>query len=298
MLSSAGEYRAAHHAMRHVRPGPCVPARMQFQTYSKVIIAQDSEKRYNKNHKICHSGIFAPPSPVGQRKDVDVMRLFDVLGPVMIGPSSSHTAGAARIGYTAQKLLGEVPAKADIGLYGSFATTGKGHGTDRALVAGLLGLRPDDPRLPDSFALAEEQGMTFTIHPVELRSAHPNTAVLRLTARSGRELSLKAASVGGGRIRVTEIDGVPADFGGDSNTLIIHNEDTPGCIAEVTMSLALRRINIASMQVFRAAVGRYAVMVLECDSHIPHTLEQQLAVMPGLLKVTCLNVDEPEGMEE
>ena len=157
------------------------------------------------------------------------MRLFDVLGPVMIGPSSSHTAGAARIGYTAQKLLGEVPAKADIGLYGSFATTGKGHGTDRALVA---------------------------------------------------------------------IDGVPADFGGDSNTLIIHNEDTPGCIAEVTMSLALRRINIASMQVFRAAVGRYAVMVLECDSHIPHTLEQQLAVMPGLLKVTCLNVDEPEGMEE
>ncbi len=114
------------------------------------------------------------------------MRLFDVLGPVMIGPSSSHTAGAARIGYTAQKLLGEVPAKADIGLYGSFATTGKGHGTDRALVAGLLGLRPDDPRLPDSFALAEEQGMAFTIHPVELRSAHPNTAVLRLTARSGR----------------------------------------------------------------------------------------------------------------
>ena len=150
----------------------------------------------------------------------------------------------------------------------------------------------------EQVALAEEQGMTFTIHPVELRSAHPNTAVLHLTARSGRELSLKAASVGGGRIRVTEIDGVPADFGGDSNTLIIHNEDTPGCIAEVTMSLALRRINIASMQVFRAAVGRYAVMVLECDSHIPHTLEQQLAVMPGLLKVTCLNVDEPEGMEE
>ena len=221
------------------------------------------------------------------------MRLFDVLGPVMIGPSSSHTAGAAKIGYTAQKLLGEVPARAEIGLYGSFATTGKGHGTDRALVAGLLGLRPDDPRLPDSFALAAQQGMQFSIHPVELRSAHPNTAVLTLTSRTGRQLSLKAASVGGGRIRVTEIDGVPADFGGESNTLI-----TPGCIAEVTMSLALRRINIASMQVFRAAAGRYAVMVLECDSHIPRTLEQQLAVMPGLLKVTCLNVDEPEETED
>ena len=194
------------------------------------------------------------------------MRLFDVLGPVMIGPSSSHTAGAAKIGYTAQKLLGEVPARADIGLYGSFATTGKGHGTDRALVAGLLGLRPDDPRLPDSFALAAQQGMQFSIHPVELRSAHPNTAVLTLTSRTGRQLSLKAASVGGGRIRVTEIDGVPADFGGDSNTLIIHNEDTPGCIAEVTMALALRRINIASMQVFRAAAGGYAVMLAAARS--------------------------------
>ena len=181
------------------------------------------------------------------------MRLFDVLGPVMIGPSSSHTAGAARIGYTAQKLLGDVPAEADIGLYGSFATS---------------------------------------------RAAHPNTTVLTLKSKVGRTLVLKAASVGGGRIRVTEIDGVPADFGGDSNTLIIHNEDTPGCIAEVTMSLALRRINIASMQVFRAAVGRYAVMVLECDSHIPHVLEQQMAVMPGIRKVTCLNIDEPEECEE
>lgn len=140
--------------------------------------------------------------------------------------------------------------------------------------------------------------MKFTIHPVELRAAHPNTAVLTLKSRTGRTLTLKAASVGGGRIRVTEIDGVPADFGGDSNTLIIHNEDTPGCIAEVTMALALRRINIASMQVFRAAAGGYAVMVLECDSHIPHALERQLAVMPGLLKVTCLNVDEPEETEE
>ena len=191
------------------------------------------------------------------------MRLFDVLGPVMIGPSSSHTAGAAKIGYTAQKLLGEVPAQADIGLYGSFATTGKGHGTDRALVAGLLGLRPDDPRLPDSFALAQQQGMKFRIHPVELRSGHPNTAVLTLKSRTGRVLSMKAASVGGGRIRVTEIDGVPA-----------------------------------SMQVFRAGTGSYAVMVLECDSHIPHPLVQQLAVMPGILKVTCLNVDEPEESAE
>lgn len=213
----------------------------------------------------------------------------------MIGPSSSHTAGAARIGYTAQKLLGETPVRADIGLHGSFATTGRGHGTDRAIVAGLLGMQPDDPRLPDSFALAGQEGMEFSIHPVELRAAHPNTAVLALEGKSGRTLSMKAASIGGGRIRVTEIDGVTADFGGDSNTLIIHNADTPGYIAEVTTAIARRHINIASMQVFRAAPGGYAVMVLECDSPIPAELERQLAAVPGILKVTRLNVDEQEG---
>lgn len=222
------------------------------------------------------------------------MRLFDVLGPVMIGPSSSHTAGAARIGYTAQKLLGETPVKARIGLHGSFATTGRGHGTDRAIVAGLLGMKPDDPRLSDSFALAEQEGMEFSIRPVELRAAHPNTAVLELKGRRGRTLAMTAASVGGGRIRVVEIDGVTADFGGDSNTLIIHNADTPGYIAEVTTAIARRRINIASMQVFRAAPGGYAVMVLECDSPIPLELERQLAAVPGILKVTRLNVDEQE----
>ena len=226
------------------------------------------------------------------------MDIFDILGPVMVGPSSSHTAGAARIGAMARTLLGEEVADAKLHLYGSFAETGKGHGTDRALVAGLLGMKPDDLRIPNAFEEAKKAGLRYTIDEIDLRDAHPNTAVLRLTSRTGRVLSMKAASVGGGRIRVTEIDGVPADFGGDSNTLIIHNEDTPGCIAEVTTSLALRRINIASMQVFRAGTGSYAVMVLECDSHIPHPLVQQLALMPGILKVTCLNVDEPEENAE
>lgn len=220
------------------------------------------------------------------------MRLFDVLGPVMIGPSSSHTAGAARIGYTARKLLGEAPVSALIELHGSFATTGRGHGTDRALVAGLLGLRPDDARLPESFSLARAAGLAYTIRPVELRGAHPNTARLTLTGAHGRTLSLEAASIGGGRIRVTKIDGVPADFGGDANTLIIHNTDTPGYIAEVTTAVAKRGINIASMQVFRAAPGGYAVMVLECDQRIPSELTEALRRVPGILTVTRLNVEE------
>lgn len=123
-----------------------------------------------------------------------MLDIFDILGPIMIGPSSSHTAGAVRIGRMARTLLGEKPVKADIGLYGSFAETGKGHGTDRALVAGLLGMRPDDLRIPESFTVAAEEGLTFTIHPVELREAHPNTAVLTVEGISGKR-NLRAGSL-------------------------------------------------------------------------------------------------------
>ena len=124
------------------------------------------------------------------------MNLLDIIGPVMVGPSSSHTAGAVKIGRVSRKLLAEEVKEAKIYFHGSFLATGKGHGTDKALVAGLLGLRPDDPRLPDSFALAAEQGMAFRIHPVELRSAHPNTAVLTLTGREGRVLNMPSDTPG------------------------------------------------------------------------------------------------------
>ena len=127
------------------------------------------------------------------------MRLFDILGPVMVGPSSSHTAGAVRIGLTARKLLGDRPVHADISLHGSFALTGHGHGTDCALIAGLLGMQPDDLRIPESFAVAAEQGLTFTFQNVQMRNAHPNTARLKLTGANGRALDIVAESVGGGR---------------------------------------------------------------------------------------------------
>ena len=140
------------------------------------------------------------------------MRLFDILGPVMIGPSSSHTAGAVRIGWMAQRLLGSPPVRAEIGLAGSFALTGRGHGTDRALIAGLLGMHPDDSRIPDSFALAAERGLDFTFSTLHLRGAHPNTARLQLTGADGRTLDIVAESVGGGRIRVCSIDGITANF--------------------------------------------------------------------------------------
>ena len=216
------------------------------------------------------------------------MRLFDVLGPVMTGPSSSHTAGAVRIGLTARNLLGEAPKTA----------TGRGHGTDRALVAGLLGMLPDDERIPDSFSLAQQAGLDYTIGTVVLRGAHPNTALLRLEGVSGRKLEVMGASIGGGRINICQIDGITTNFGGDHNTLIVHNQDTPGHVAEVTTALAQRGINIATMQLYRSTAGGYAVMVLECDQPLPDALIAELRGLQGIVKVTGLNLAQQTETKE
>lgn len=220
------------------------------------------------------------------------MRLFDVLGPVMTGPSSSHTAGAARIGWMAQKLLGDKPVRAEIGLHGSFALTGRGHGTDRALIAGLLGMQPDDSRIPDSFEIAREYGLNFSFSAINLRNAHPNTVRLRLTGETGRNLDIVAESIGGGRICVRSIDGITANFTGELNTLIVHNQDTPGHVSAVSSALAQRQINIANMQLYRSDAGNYAVMVIECDQYIPKDIEVWLSSISGIIKITIFNQED------
>src|SRR5699024_9098546 len=150
---------------------------------------------------------------------------FDIVGPVMIGPSSSHTAGAARIGAVARALLGSQPVEARIELHGSFARTGRGHGTDKALVGGLLGFAPDDTRLRDAMALARQQGMAVHIAAVDLPDAHPNTARLYLRAAGGRTLEVQGCSVGGGSIRITGMDGMEVLLTGESPTLIVVHRD-------------------------------------------------------------------------
>ena len=222
------------------------------------------------------------------------MRLFDILGPVMIGPSSSHTAGAVRIGWMAQRLLGSPPVRAEIGLAGSFALTGQGHGTDRALIAGLLGMHPDDSRIPDSFALAAERGLDFTFSPLHLRGAHPNTAILRVENREGRVLEVNASSLGGGRVRVNAIDGLEARFTGELPTLIIRNQDRPGMVAEVTGVLSRRKVNIAAMQLYRNMRGGLAVMVIESDQPIWGAAVDELRGLPGIVSVTYLEMEEAE----
>lgn len=218
------------------------------------------------------------------------MNSFDIIGPVMVGPSSSHTAGAVKIGNISQKLLGTSVRKADIFFHGSFLATGKGHGTDRALVAGLLGFPVDDPRIPDSFRYAAEAGMEFHLSGIDLGDVHPNSVKLLLSGDEGKKIEIVAASVGGGAIRVTEIDGLPANFSGDYPTLVVNNLDQPGHVTEITSMLSHKSINIATMQLYRSSKGGHAVIVLECDQEVPADAIRWLAHLEGILKVTYLGL--------
>ena len=220
------------------------------------------------------------------------MNIFDVIGPVMVGPSSSHTAGAVRIGFVARQLLGEEVREAKILLYGSFLATGKGHGTDKALVAGLLGMKPDDYRIPSSIEIAEDKGMKLSFGEAVLKEAHPNTAQLYLKGVSGKTLALIGQSLGGGRINIAEIDGIETNFSGENPTLIVHNLDQPGHVSEVTSMLAHKSVNIATMQLYRSAKGGKAVMVVECDQEVPKEGIRWLERAEGVLKVTYLGKEE------
>lgn len=219
------------------------------------------------------------------------MNIYDILGPVMVGPSSSHTAGAVRIGLITRRLLGTAPVHAEISLSGSFAATGTGHGTDRALIAGLIGMQPDDIRIPDSFSFAAEAGLTFTFHKINLKDAHPNTAILSVSSADGRTLEVQAASLGGGRILVNRLDGIRVNFTGDAPTLIVHNLDKPGCVADVTSLLSRNGVNIATMQLYRNYRGGYAVMVVETDQNIAAEALELLRHLDGVTKVTYLAAD-------
>ena len=221
-----------------------------------------------------------------------MLDIFDILGPVMVGPSSSHTAGAVRIGRMARTLLGGEPVRAKIGLYGSFAETGQGHGTDKALVAGLLGLKPDDMKIPNSFDLAKQRGMKFTFETARLREAHPNTAVLEVELANGKVLTLQAASTGGGRIRVDKLNGVEVSFTGAFNTLVIRHKDIAGELADVTRELSNGRVNIANMSLCRDRRGGDALTVIETDQKVPKLVRQLIGELRGVEGLTYYEKEE------
>ena len=201
--------------------------------------------------------------------------MFDIVGPVMIGPSSSHTAGAVRLGLMAGKILGEQPVKAEIKLHGSFAQTYRGHGTDRALIAGILGFQPDDERIRNSMDIARERGMDFSFSKVEIFEAHPNTAIIEIIGVSGRRTVVTGASIGGGNINILNIDGFEVNLSGQYPAMLVIHRDVPGVINKVTWALSRFEINIAFMRLSRKSRGEEALMLLETDENVPEEVVEE-----------------------
>jgi len=193
------------------------------------------------------------------------MNVFDIIGPIMIGPSSSHTAGAVRLGFMARLLLGEEPSMAMISLHGSFAHTYKGHGTDIAIVAGILGFKPDDERIRLSFLLAQEAGLVFGFNEEDIPDAHPNTVLIQLASLKGPQITMLGSSVGGGNIEITKLNGKDVVINGHNPAIIVEYKDIPGRISKICEVAAQNRINISQMHISRDKRGGTAIVTIQVD---------------------------------
>ncbi|HEX3011570.1 MAG TPA: L-serine ammonia-lyase, iron-sulfur-dependent subunit beta [Syntrophomonadaceae bacterium] len=211
--------------------------------------------------------------------------IFDIIGPVMVGPSSSHTAGAVRLGNIARQISRDNIIKADFYLHGSFARTFQGHGTDRALLGGILGFRPDDERIKDVFKYAGEQNMEYHFYTADLGEVHPNTVKIVLEDQRGKKLSITGSSTGGGNILITAIDDMPLEFTGRYPTIITRHQDKPGIVARTAATLSGYEINIAFLKVFRPSRGSEACMVIETDQDINNSLINELENQAGINRV-------------
>lgn len=218
------------------------------------------------------------------------MNIFDILGPVMVGPSSSHTAGAVRIGFAAKEMLGDELSEAEICLHGSFADTGIGHGTDKALLGGLLGMSTDDERITESEKIAEQMGVKYKFSIVNLNFVHPNTALLKLTGKSGKKVEVQASSIGGGRISVDAVDGLEMHFSGEYPTLIVESIDRPGFVAKVATFLTFNSVNIATLNLFRKKRGGTAVMVIEIDQAVGKRILEGIKGFDDIKEVTYVDI--------
>lgn len=208
---------------------------------------------------------------------MNFLSIFDVIGPNMIGPSSSHTAGAVSMALLARKMFPETIKKVTFTLYGSFSKTYRGHGTDRALLGGILGFATDDPRIRDSFDLAKESGVEYQyIIDEETFTDHPNTADIHMIGEHGYEMTVRGESIGGGKIKIVRINSIDVEFTGEYSTLIIKQLDTPGIIAHITQCLSDQNVNIAFMRLFREDKGATAYTVVESDEPIPESILEKI----------------------
>ena len=216
-----------------------------------------------------------------KERDVKIrmdISIFDVVGPIMIGPSSSHTAGAAKLSRVARLIVKEPFTHISFGLHGSFAKTYKGHGTDKALVAGALGLSEDSEALADSFKLAKNQGLEFDFYEIELEGVHENTVKMTLTMLDGSQNVVVGSSIGGGQIEIIEINGFVTNMSLQLPTIVINQYDKKGVISEVSGILAEHSLNIATMKLSRTGKGDRACCIIEIDGEIPEEIEQEKKV--------------------
>ena len=207
------------------------------------------------------------------------MNVFDIIGPVMIGPSSSHTAGAVRLGRVANKLTDNKPLKqVEITLSGSFAQTYKGHGTDRALLAGIMGYHSYSSEIRDALEIATKRGIEYTFVKEDIKGAHPNTARIHFILEDGEEGTVQGASVGGGNILVSQVNGMDVEFTGENNTILVMHQDKPGVIAAVTqlMHWEYADLNISSFHLSRQSKGGEAIMTIEIDGQPPENLMEAI----------------------
>lgn len=219
------------------------------------------------------------------------MNVFDIIGPVMIGPSSSHTAGAVRLGEVANKVLdGAEPTEVKVELSGSFAKTYKGHGTDRALLAGIMGYHSDSEEIRNIFALADAKGIKYEFIPTNIPDAHPNTARIYVKAKNGAECTVEGASIGGGNIQIHSINGLKVNFTGDHNTIMILHKDRPGAIADVTnlMREKYSHVNIGNFRLDRPEKGGDAMMTIEIDGLPPKGMIEDMRKIPMVSNVMLI----------
>lgn len=213
--------------------------------------------------------------------------VFDIIGPVMVGPSSSHTAGAVRIGQIARKLFGRPIEKAYIHFYGSFAKTYRGHATDVAVLAGLMGLSTFDRRIPDAFSIAEKNGLEYRFFEEKALSPHPNTVQIEMFSGESKG-DVTGVSLGGGLVQITEVDGFPLKLSGDSPALLIFHMDVYGTIAPVLTRLAKSKINVSHMEVSRLEKGRMALMAIETDQQASEEVIKDILNMPNIQRIVRL----------
>ena len=217
--------------------------------------------------------------------------LFDVIGPVMVGPSSSHTSGAATIAWMARQIFSGTPVKAEFRLYGSFAETYKGHGTDRALIGGMLGYRSDDVRIRNAYMYARKNWLRVEfVADKETPVSHPNTVDIVITGEDGHTLLVRGESIGGGRVRIRRINEIEVDFNGEYSTMIIGHQDVTGTVAYITKCLAEESVNVATLKLFREEKGKKAFTVIETDGSISEELNEKILQYETITSVDLIEI--------